>query len=131
MARDDTAKRIVISIRGTDSFSNTIIDSLSFFTPSGKIPGCPTCRVHTGFYLAWQSVEKTIAKAFTEQLVMFPEYQLLITGHSMGGAIASLLVSTMLNFSKSRVYLISNRAKCQMLLHSGNLGLEMLHLRHL
>jgi hypothetical protein len=96
VARDNTAKRIIISIRGTDSFANIIIDSLSFLTPSGKIPGCPTCRVHAGFNLAWQSVEKNIAKRVAEQLALFPEYQLVITGHSMGGAIASLLVSTML-----------------------------------
>ena len=73
----------------------------------------------------------TIAKGVAEQLALFPEYQLVITGHSMGGAIASLLVSNMLKFSKSRVYLINNRAKCRMLLRSDNLVLEILYLRHL
>ena len=130
VARDNTAKRIVISIRGTDSFANTMIDSLSFFITPGKIPRCPTCRVHAGFYLASQSVTKTIAEALTEQFAIYPNYGLLITGHSMGGAVASLLVSPGVKSIETRAYHINNRAKSQMLSRLDSLVLEILHLRH-
>jgi len=51
--------------------------------------------------LAWQSVEKAIAIPVAEQLAQHPGYQLLITGHSMGGALATLLGLSYQNHGKS------------------------------
>jgi putative lipase involved disintegration of autophagic bodies len=71
------------------------VDILTFLSPTGLIPGCPSCRVHSGFYFAWQSVESTIEEELEEQFALYPDYGLLVTGHSMGGALATLLVLTL------------------------------------
>ena len=92
VARDDNAQRIIISIRGTHSASDVITDILAFFNPIEVITGCTNCRVHFGFSLAWQAVENIIRSSVQDQLDQYPAYQLLITGHSLGGAVASLLV---------------------------------------
>jgi len=36
-----------------------------------------------------------IEKELDEQFALYPDYGLLITGHSMGGAVATLLVFTL------------------------------------
>jgi alpha-beta hydrolase superfamily lysophospholipase len=51
--------------------------------------------------LAWQSLEKAIAMPVAEQLAQHPDYQLLIIGHSMGGALATLLGLSYQNYRKS------------------------------
>jgi len=91
IARDDLAKRIIISLRGTQSFPNVLVDAMAFMSPTGVIANCTSCRIHSGFYMAWQAVERTIKRAFQAQLRAFPDYQVLITGHSLGAAVAALL----------------------------------------
>jgi len=92
VARSDSKKQIIVAIRGTFSLENVLADIIAFQTPEGQIPNCPTCRVHDGFYLAWRAVETTIETTIANQIHDYPEYQLLITGHSLGGAVAALLV---------------------------------------
>jgi Lipase (class 3) len=104
VARDDSEKRIIVAIRGTSSLPNTLVDALTFLSPTGLIPECATCRVHSGFYMAWKSVENVIDNTVIKQVVDYPEYQLLVTGHSLGGAVAALLVIPINNISNDRVY---------------------------
>ena len=92
VARDDANKRLVVSIRGTESFANVVVDALTFLSPTGLIPGCSGCRVHSGFYLAWQAVNNVVKTLLSNQLASYPGYQLVVTGHSLGGAVAALLV---------------------------------------
>jgi putative lipase involved disintegration of autophagic bodies len=93
VARDDSAKRIVVSLRGSSDINTVVVDLLTYQSPTGVISGCSECRVHAGFLLAAQSVETTVVGSVEKEIEAYPEYQLLVTGHSMGGAVAVLLVS--------------------------------------
>ena len=95
-----------------------MVNALSFLSPTGLIPNCSECRIHSGFYIAWRNVEKTIAIPLAELLVMYPEYQLLITGHSMGGAVATLLVIPIQRERvNDRVFHINDMRRIPSLLH--------------
>jgi alpha-beta hydrolase superfamily lysophospholipase len=72
--------------------NTALVDVLTYQSPSGVISGCSECQVHAGFLLAAQNVETTIATSVEKQVEAYPDYQLLVTGHSMGGAVAMLLV---------------------------------------
>ena len=68
IARDENAKTITVSIRGTEGFENAVIEAILFLSPGKLIAGGHQSRVHSGFYLALQSVEKAIAIPVAEQL---------------------------------------------------------------
>lgn len=52
----------------------------------GKNP----CQVHEGFYRAQMSVNNVVISAVRDLLATFPTYQVIVTGHSLGGALATL-----------------------------------------
>ena len=61
---------------------------------------------HTGFLTAFNSVVSLILSTFEQQLNEFPGYTLISTGHSLGGALASLgALSLKSNFPDSEVIL--------------------------
>jgi len=94
VVRDDRNKTIIISICGTTSAAHAVLNVLSLFSPNQIIPECPGCRAHWGFQIASERVLDAISAQVAEQVAAFPEYRLLITGHSLGGAIGALLVIT-------------------------------------
>jgi putative lipase involved disintegration of autophagic bodies len=74
------------------------VDILTYQSPTGVISGCTDCRVHAGFLAAWQSVESTISASVKNEIATYPGYQIVITGHSLGAAIAALLVRRLSTF---------------------------------
>lgn len=84
---DPNNHRIVVSFSGTDPLSirNWIDDISTLKTP---YPYCSGCEVHNGFYNTYLSVQSqvlTLVKGFHTQ---YPSYSILVTGHSLGGAMA-------------------------------------------
>ncbi len=53
-------------------------------------PKCNSCKVHAGFYKAQQSVYPTILSQVQALKAKFPSYQVIVTGHSLGAAMATL-----------------------------------------
>jgi hypothetical protein len=80
--------RIVISFRGSANLTNWIED----FDIQTLVPylGCPRCLVHEGFYLSWLSVARDVTSAVKALLVSAPDSDILVTGHSLGAAMAVL-----------------------------------------
>ncbi|KAF2740381.1 alpha/beta-hydrolase [Polyplosphaeria fusca] len=58
--------------------------------PPSDPPKCDNCTVHTGFYTSWLNTRKAILPSLTETIEKYPNYQLVLVGHSLGGAVAAL-----------------------------------------
>ena len=51
---------------------------------------CDNCTVHTGFWTSWENTRPHILPHITHLRRKFPDYQLHLVGHSLGGAVAAL-----------------------------------------
>jgi predicted lipase len=93
-------KAIVISFRGTYSWRDLIIDLLFFqstadwkskiqdFLPQNNL--LPSdLRVHAGFELQYIRLRPKIINATAALADRYPDYQILFTGHSLGGSLAT------------------------------------------
>lgn len=92
VARDDTRKELVISFRGSREIPSAIIDTSLMLSPL-RGPGLPKdtdAHVHTGFLYAFRSVGDRVLNVLREQFEKFPRYDVAVSGHSLGGAIACI-----------------------------------------
>ncbi|KAL0076060.1 secreted triacylglycerol lipase [Phycomyces blakesleeanus] len=85
--RNDKTGIISLVFRGTSSFANVIADA--DFSPTSYPPVKGT-NVHNGFYNAYMSVQKDVLSEMTQQITDYPHYRVVVTGHSLGGALAIL-----------------------------------------
>jgi hypothetical protein len=79
---------IVVAFRGTSPLS--ILDwvtDLNFFQVGAV---CPGCEIHEGFLGAYLSVRDETVALVKEIVTQYPESQVVITGHSLGGALTHL-----------------------------------------
>ncbi|KAJ5894397.1 hypothetical protein N7495_006088 [Penicillium taxi] len=94
-------KRIVVTFRGTYSFTNTIIDLSAYpqsyvpYTGDDKEdPGnetkCQNCTVHAGFMSSWLNTRPIVLPYVLAALEKYPDYEVTLVGHSLGGAVAAL-----------------------------------------
>jgi hypothetical protein len=51
---------------------------------------CNNCTVHTGFWTSWQNTRPFILPHISNLREKYPDYQLHLVGHSLGGAVAAL-----------------------------------------
>lgn len=51
---------------------------------------CKGCTIHEGFYLDYLSVSGKITSAVKNLLAKYPDAKLIITGSSLGGALATI-----------------------------------------
>jgi hypothetical protein len=58
--------------------------------PVTPTPICPTCAVSVGFWSSWLEAERNVLAAITAARTQYPDYRVVATGHSLGGALASL-----------------------------------------
>lgn len=87
VAVDDVNQVIVLSYRGSASLGNWIGNvNLGFnaFMP------CKNCQVHAGFLSSWNDSKDQVKAALTQAKSANPNYAIVYTGHSLGGAITTL-----------------------------------------
>ncbi|KAL5118906.1 hypothetical protein ACEQ8H_003229 [Pleosporales sp. CAS-2024a] len=87
VATDTTNKLIVLAFRGSRSIRNWITDVVFPVVPTTI---CSTCLVSDGFWTSWLEAQSTVLTAIASAQAQYPDYQLVATGHSLGGALASI-----------------------------------------
>ena len=53
-------------------------------------PTCRNCTVHTGFWTSWQNTRPLVVPHLKHLREKYPDYELHLVGHSLGGAVAAL-----------------------------------------
>lgn len=89
-------KQLVVSFPGTASGQDWLTDLVFFPVPyiSANID-CPLCSVHVGFLAAWNSISASLMEELRKALEGNEGYTTIITGHSLGGAIAQLAFASL------------------------------------
>lgn len=80
-------KSIYVAFRGSTSISDWVNNLDAILT---TYPKCSGCEVHKGFYKAQQSVINYITDYVQALRAKFPTYEVVVTGHSLGAAMATL-----------------------------------------
>lgn len=121
----DHMNTIVFAIRGTATFMDWVVNlNLSPASPRGFLDD-PGNLCHAGFLSVAKKMVRPVAARLRQLLREDPSrasYSLLITGHSAGGAVASLLYSHMLSVTKAAESELNILAGCFRRIHCVTFG---------
>jgi len=84
---DSGYDQIVLVFRGSDDLPNWVTD---FDFVQVDYPAVAGGRVHAGFYEAWKTMQDAVTTVYKEVLNDYPNSPVLLTGHSLGAALAAL-----------------------------------------
>ncbi|KUI63454.1 Lipase [Cytospora mali] len=85
---DSTSQEIVISVRGSMSLTSWIGDVIWARELTSM---CDGCWAHFGFLFAYREIASSVNTSLASAVRLFPSYKITVTGHSLGGAVATLL----------------------------------------
>ncbi|KAI9719240.1 MAG: hypothetical protein M1812_003570 [Candelaria pacifica] len=86
VAVDSTNNFIVVAFRGSESVRNYLADA-NF--PATGTDICDGCTADAGFYNSWKEARSGVLAAVNTAIAANPSSSILVTGHSLGGAIAN------------------------------------------
>ncbi|KAJ5629600.1 mono and diacylglycerol lipase precursor [Penicillium herquei] len=87
IAKDDTNKAIILAFRGSYSVRNWIADIEFPYTDPGL---CDGCEAELGFWSSWTNVRDSVSKILNKTVDAYPDYEIVVTGHSLGAGVATL-----------------------------------------
>ena len=86
---DHNTKRIVLSIRSSQSFGDVITDLNA--NPCAFTVDNINGKVHEGMLQSAYSLKDAITEPLLQTCALHEDYKMVITGHSLGGGVAALL----------------------------------------
>ncbi|ODA77462.1 hypothetical protein RJ55_07091 [Drechmeria coniospora] len=84
---DQRRKEIVVAFRGSWSARNWVWNVAAAWSDCPYVSGC---KVHTGFYNTWRIVGDEITSLVQQLTKKFDTFKVVTTGHSLGGALATI-----------------------------------------
>jgi len=93
---DPVQKQIVISFRGTDNSFELLEEILSALWGMAW-PDLGSVQVLAYFAEVADMLIKEAIPHITHTYKMYPDYQVVVTGHSLGGSLASIVAATLVN----------------------------------
>ncbi|CAG8524868.1 9405_t:CDS:2 [Ambispora leptoticha] len=94
VAANDQKKSIVVAFRGTADIEGFMQDSQFYLT---DYPGITGAKIHAGFLNTFQMINKNVTNFVKEIVPKYPGYNVILTGHSLGGAMAILQLLEFVN----------------------------------
>jgi len=87
---DPVNSRIIISFRGSANAGNWL-DNINFSPENYVNRGGTSATVHPGFFSGWEDLEQGgMTEAIRDIVNAHPGANILVTGHSLGGALATI-----------------------------------------
>lgn len=87
VAIDNARGEIVFAVRGSSNILNWITNINFAFRNTNLVSGG---KFHTGFFSAWEEMAEGVTATIDSALAANPGYRIVTTGHSLGGAVATI-----------------------------------------
>lgn len=87
----ESTKTLYVVLRGSSSTMNWLDDFEVKLVPYTSFPECAGCNVHYGFYRSGMAVANQTVDTLYYLIKQYPEYSLVVTGHSYGAACAQII----------------------------------------
>lgn len=98
IALDHTRSLTILSFRGSRSIRNYITDIDFPLVPTDI---CSGCTADQGFYNSWLEARTGVLAALKTTAAANPTYKVVVVGHSLGGAIATIAAAEIRNSGTS------------------------------